>query len=133
MNKTVVLMSSGLKTAYSYEIVGAHYRPPAQAILEVLPIGAKLILRQEPDHPKTRANAIGVWIKTEEFLKVDKRELISALASSGFTLDEVCDLTEHQLGYIPAIFAEKMDIGTEDIEGELIFDLNNKLKVSFKA
>ena len=36
---------------YTLPIVGAFYRPPAEAILKVLPVGAKLSLFAEPENP----------------------------------------------------------------------------------
>ena len=36
---------------YKSQIVGMHFRPPAKAVLEHLPAGAELVLRNEDDNP----------------------------------------------------------------------------------
>lgn len=45
----------------TYPIVGARFRPPAQAILDKLPAGTKLLLRRQPDNPYDR-NAVQVLL-----------------------------------------------------------------------
>lgn len=45
-------------------IVGARFRPPAQAILDNLSSGTKLLLRRQPDNPYD-ANAVQVLLPME--------------------------------------------------------------------
>ena len=86
-------------------IVGAKYRPPAEAILGVLAVGTPLILRPEPTNPAD-SNAKAVWVKTadisnEGFAALDDGRL------RRFTMT-IKDLTlrdEWHLGYIPAVVA----------------------------
>jgi hypothetical protein len=42
-------------------MVGMHFRPPAKAVLEALPVGTTLWLRREPENPYD-ANAVQVLL-----------------------------------------------------------------------
>jgi hypothetical protein len=46
-------------------IVGAKFRPPAQEVLTLLPAGAELLLRRQPDNPHD-GNAVQVLLPISE-------------------------------------------------------------------
>jgi hypothetical protein len=74
-------------------IVGAKFRPPAQEVLALLPAGAELLLRRQPDNPHD-GNAVQVLLPISESLSED---IINELDAAGVDLDTE---TLH-LGYIP--------------------------------
>jgi len=82
----------------SAPLVGAHFHPPAKALLSVLRTGSALELRREPDNPYD-PNAIGVWLHLAD---LDYDVLIDedALAGYGFTADDM--VPPRQLGHIAA-------------------------------
>lgn len=86
-------------------LVGAHFRPPARALLSSLKTGQELILRAEPDNPYD-PDAMAVWLETETLsfdMATDQfAEFEAALASQGFTPEDIRDQPEWQLGYIAA-------------------------------
>jgi len=89
-------------TSITCQLVGAHFRPPAKALLAVLPAGHPLFLRPEPDNPYD-ANAVQVLLATstlpsdEAFLD----NLASELAGQGFSLDDINVQGEWHLGFLP--------------------------------
>jgi hypothetical protein len=88
-------------------LVGAHYRPPAKALLQVLPQGAALVLTPEPDNPFD-ANAIMVSVATSEVPQGQHPTLKALAAGYGFELDEVLGKAEWHLGYVKATVAATM-------------------------
>lgn len=46
---------------YTYPMVGMHYRPPANALVQVLPVNTRMTLMAEP-YNEFDSNAIGVWV-----------------------------------------------------------------------
>lgn len=86
-------------------LVGTHFRPPARALLGSLKTGQELILRAEPDNPYD-PDAMAVWLETETLsfdMATDQfTEFEAALASQGFTPEDIRDQPEWQLGYIAA-------------------------------
>lgn len=83
-------------------LVGAHFRPPARALLSCLPAGHPLFLRPEPTNEYDE-NAVQVLLRTstiptEEFFR---DELGTQLAGQGFDLDAVLVEQEWHLGYLP--------------------------------
>lgn len=83
-------------------LVGAHFRPPAKALLACLPAGHPLYLRPEPTN-EFDENAVQVLlasstIPTDEFLR---DELNNQLAGQGFDLETVLAEPEWHLGYLP--------------------------------
>lgn len=87
----------------TFPIVGAYYRPPAKAILEVLASGAQLILRPEPDNPSD-PNAIQVIVHGRTLAALSdkaKEALAEVLPLWGCTLDEALACEEIHLGFIP--------------------------------
>lgn len=83
-----------------FPIVGAHFRPPAKAILASLPSGQELWLRPEPTNPYDE-NAVQVLLRTESIPNECWENLI--LQASGMGFDEAALRAEPlwHLGYIP--------------------------------
>ena len=48
--------------SHSIPLVGAHFRPPAKALIQSLPVGQVLRLSREPDN-QYDTNAIQVWLR----------------------------------------------------------------------
>lgn len=88
-----------------FPIVGAHYRPPATAILKILSTGASLILRPEPTNP-VDPHAKAVIIKTSSLclssLNPIPEVFLDAIHQLGLTTAEFENQEEWPLGYIPA-------------------------------
>jgi len=85
----------------TYPIVGQTYRPPAKAILSTIAIGARLILRPEPENPFD-SNAKAVLIRTEDLTM----EAFAALDDGrlkihNMTIQNIAQSLEWHLGYIP--------------------------------
>lgn len=83
-------------------LVGAHFRPPAKALLACLPAGHPLHLRPEPTNEYDE-NAVQVLlasssIPTDEFIR---DELETQLAGQGYDLETVLGEAEWHLGYLP--------------------------------
>lgn len=81
-----------------YPIVGARYRPPAQAILAALPQGTRLLLQPEPLNPHD-PNAVMVIVP--EIPEAAHDHLTDELASYGMSLEEVLSSCPWHLGYVP--------------------------------
>lgn len=87
------------------QIVGAHFRPPAKALLACLPAGHLLALRPEPTN-EWDENAVQVLLRTstlqplvaEEFFA---DELNNQLSGQGSDLESVLAKEEWHLGYLP--------------------------------
>lgn len=83
----------------TYPIVGAFYRPPAEALLAVLPIGAKLRLVPE-DENQYDPNAIAVWLLQASLPEINDT-LAASLASYGVTAEAYTELEDVHVGYLP--------------------------------
>lgn len=84
----------------SYPIVGAHFRPPAKSILQVLANGTRLVLRHEPSNPYD-TEAVQVLVLSGDIPK-EAHETLNTLASGyGFTIEDILAEPEIHLGYIP--------------------------------
>ena len=82
-------------------LVGAFHRPPAKAILQVLPGGAALRLECEPTN-QYDPNAIKVLVAVSE-IPPDQHETLKLLAAGyGWDIDDILAQEEWQLGYIAA-------------------------------
>ena len=87
------------------QLVGAHFRPPAKALLAVLPAGHPLFLRPEPTN-EYDSNAVQVVLLTtslasfleEEFFQ---DQLAGELLGQGFDIETVLEAPEWHLGYLP--------------------------------
>lgn len=89
----------------SLPIVGAHFRPPAKALLAALRSSFPLELRPEPHNPYD-ANAVGVWMDALNLNNDEASELDGTLQDMGSDLDDILEQRFWHLGYIPRAEAE---------------------------
>jgi hypothetical protein len=87
-----------------YPIVGAHFRPPAKAILASLPAGAALSLVPEPSNPFD-SNAIAVFVEPKEIPPSEHEALTEVAAGMGFEIEDILTAPAWHLGYIPKALA----------------------------
>ena len=80
-------------------LVGAHFRPPAKAIIQSLPASYPLELRPEPSNPYD-SNAVAVWFDASGLSPDAKSELESTLPGNGSNLEDLLAQRFWQLGYI---------------------------------
>jgi hypothetical protein len=123
-----------MTTTHTFPIVGAFFRPPAKAILEVLSSGSPLILRPEPDNPSD-PNAIQVWVT---------RATLAALSASasarlgetgplfGHELADILAAPEHHLGYIPRTSAGAVahTLDGHEAQGKLSFAASGAAQIT---
>jgi hypothetical protein len=76
------------------------YRPPAKALLDVLPVGAPLMLLAEPTN-ENDPNAIAVWLDAEAIPEAAYEKLSDLLIAYGFDLENVLAQKSWHVGYIP--------------------------------
>ena len=123
-----------------YPIVGAHFRPPAKAILASLPQGAALSLVPEPENPFD-SNAIAVFVEPKEIPPSEHETLAETAQGMGFEIEDILTAQAWHLGYIPkalaaaivgdfndAIFHEE---GASSWPGTLAFDIKGAPQVVF--
>ena len=114
-------------------IVGDYFRPPAKAFIAALPVGAKLILRAEPDNAYD-PNAIAVHLHGPDIPPASHEELERQLQGFGFTLSEALNDDWH-LGYLPRdLAAEQKALGFpegEDVPGTFSVSARGKGLVRF--
>lgn len=91
----------------TYPIVGMFYRPPAQAIISVLPIGLPLTLIAEPDNPAD-TNAVAVWVNSSDIPEKAHERLSQELTVFGYSLEQVLAQESWQLGYVPKEMARQL-------------------------
>lgn len=131
-------------TTHTLPIVGAHFRPPAKALISVLPAKAKLSLVPEGvfglDENPYDVNAVGVWVETSQIPSTQAEVLEGLIAGNGLTLEDVLGHSAFQLGYIPAKDAAPLRatiiencnaFNTSTLPGELGFSLDGKPQVKF--
>lgn len=87
------------------QIVGAHFRPPAKALLACLPAGHPLALRPEPTN-EWDENAVQVLLLSASLQPLlaepfFRDELERQLSGQGFDLEQVLAEPEWHLGYLP--------------------------------
>jgi len=119
-----------------FGIVGSHFRPPAKGLLTVLPSGAKLVARREPDNAYD-ANAIMVLVARAELSKLDARVLNDAVLGYGSSLGDLMLQEEWHLGYIPRIealtLAPRMDSeGKSELPGTLTFSATGLARIQLE-
>jgi len=113
----------------SFPIVGARFRPPAQALTNGLPQETPVILRAEPTNPYD-INAIQVLLQSSSLIDLEEDQiniLNEELSSSGKTVEDITDMEEWHLGYIPREMAKKLrESGTinQDVEYPATFKIN---------
>lgn len=107
----------------TYPIVGAHFRPPAKAILQVLLGGCPLLIIPEPENPHD-PNALRVEVTTTD-ISESQDELLEQLASGyGSSIAEIRAQDSWHLGYIPRVDAVNLvhRFGIEPLSGSLTFN-----------
>ena len=131
-------------TKHTALIVGMHFRPPAKALLQILPSKAKLYLVPEgafgtepnPYDP----NAISVWVESNQIPPSQHTTLDSLVAGNGLSTEEILKQSAWQLGYIPKEIAAQVrqeviasceTWKATSILGELGFSLEAKPQVTF--
>ena len=127
--------------SHTIPLVGAHFRPPAKAIIQSLPSGCPLILRREPDNPYD-PHAIQVWVATPN-IPADGHTS-SFLAGFGWTLDQLLAEPEWHLGFLASKppkgqtysalapdIAPQLDAGAQATEIALSFDASGNPLVKF--
>lgn len=88
----------------SFAIVGSFYRPPAKAILGVLPPNTELTLRAEPENP-VDPNAVRVEVSRDELAKLSDaaRERLTFDATPyGYDTESILAEPSWHLGYVKA-------------------------------
>lgn len=88
-------------TQHTVPLVGAHFRPPAKAILQVLPAGTPLRLIPEPDNPHD-GNALAVHVATADIPESVREELAGLATPYGFGLPAILTAESWHLGYVKA-------------------------------
>lgn len=125
--------------SYTIPIVGARFRPPADAVLQLLPANAPLKMHRQPENPYDE-NAIQLmlpdWVKTYP-------QIVEHPDVSKHYDEENQPPVDLHLGYIPKDFAAKIapvmdiDVGTDlttpDWEGTLGFTSSGGPAVIFSA
>ncbi len=118
----------------SYEIVGAHFRPPAKALLSGIETGQTLYLRAEPTNPHDE-NAIQVILRSKDIPESSYDILEAELAGFGKDLSDINSQPDWHLGYIrrevAKVLRETQIVTTEnDIPGEFSLNFAGKPLVS---
>ena len=121
----------------TYPIVGAKFRPPASGLLSVLPSGAALVVRREPDNPYD-PNALQVLVRCEELEKLLREQLQAAVEGFGFTAAEVSlhEPPEWHLGYVPRSEALQLashfdQARVKEVTASFLFDFSGRPAVAF--
>lgn len=92
---------------FTSPLVGAHYRPPAKALLQVLPSNCPLTLTPEPDNPFD-SNAVMVSVQTAQ-IPPGQHDTLRVLAGGyGFDLAEILGKPEWHLGYVKRELAAQL-------------------------
>ena len=115
----------------SFPIVGAHFHPPAKALLSLLRSETPLIARPEPSNPYD-PNAIAIWLRSADIPPTLHDRLDAEAAPYGMSADEIYAKSEHHLGYVPAKLAAVLiaDFQGEKI-GKLVFSLAGKAEIEW--
>ena len=94
-------------TTNTLPIVGAFFRPPAKALIEVLAIGTPLFLIAEPDNPYD-SNAIAVFLESANIPISAHPILEETLPPFGFSIEQILSQDAWHLGYVPKEMAAKI-------------------------
>lgn len=137
-------------TTHFVPLVGMHFRPPAKAILAVLPARTKLRLVPEPDNPHD-PNALRVEVATSDIPNSDaaREQLNSDALPFGFTVEDILGEASWHLGYVKATEAlwlaplvvqalalsDPPDPSREFLPASLVFDASGKpaVRVEFSS
>lgn len=120
-----------MPTTRTCPLVGAYFRPPAQAILKVLPSGAPLTLEREPSN-QYDPNAIAVLVETTAIPESAHAALTEALATQGREIEAVLAMPRCHLGYVPKEVAATLR-GAGLGKAELAFGADGKPQVKFEV
>jgi hypothetical protein len=121
---------------FSFAIVGARFRPPAQGLLACLPYGFPLVLSREPTNAHD-GNAVRVLITDIRALSALEEHFVDEnLTGFGSTHADVLALARKgpiQLGYIPRenalAFAGKLDAQGGQCEAAIGFSASGFTRV----
>ncbi len=95
----------------TFLIVGARFRPPAEDVLNNLPVGQPLILRRQPDNPYDE-NAIAVLVTVRE-----TPDAVRGIINEHF--DEESSIPEDlHLGFIPREYAKLLAPKIDALAGD---------------
>jgi hypothetical protein len=86
---------------YNVPLVGMHFRPPAKAILQVLPSGCPLRVVPEPENPYD-ANALAVHVATRDIPALAHDDLAAIASPFGFDIPSILAEPVWHLGYVKA-------------------------------
>jgi hypothetical protein len=127
----------------TYPIVGMYYRPPAQALVDSLPVGTPMILRADP-HGEVSGSAhndptaICIVMRTEAVAAetLANAEFIAALSRYGTSIDDFLAEPEWHIGFVPKELAyEATNSGFPagvDIPGIFSVSANGKPRIRFE-
>lgn len=120
-----------MTTTHTLPIVGAHFRPPAKALLQVMHGATPLTLVREPDNAYD-PNAVQVMLNGSDLSALTDDDLADAIIGTGWTPDEVRSGVLH-LGYVPRTEAEWLSpkITGGDLPAALSFTVEGKPAVRF--
>lgn len=117
-----------------WPIVGMFYRPPAKALLEILPQGTALTLRPEPTNPYD-SNAVMVILRSADIPEKAHEVLRGTLPNYGHTIEDVLAQSEWHLGYVPrtsAVFLAP-ELGGAAASAELTYAADGAPQVRRRA
>lgn len=120
-------------TTHILPIVGAHFRPPAKALLGVLPMGTKLTLFPEPTNPYD-ANAVQILLDGQDIGDtISDATIADAIIGTGWSPEEVREGVLH-LGYIPKTEAVWLQakVPAKGLDGTLAFSMDGKPAIKFE-
>jgi len=89
-----------MPTHYNLPLVGSHFRPPAKALIQSMPMAHPLELRPEPTNPYD-SNAVAVWLDAHTLPDEALEELRHTLPGMGSDIDDLMSQRHWHLGYIP--------------------------------
>lgn len=110
-------------------LVGMHFRPPAKAILGVLPLGCQLMLYPEPDNAYD-SNAIMVHVLSEHIPKGADADLDATASGFGYDAATIRERSAWHLGYIAKEVAATVRLAGPT-PGTLSFTPEGKPQVNF--
>ena len=127
----------------THPIVGMYYRPPAQALVDTLPVGVRMILRSDPNGETSGSRhndetAICVSLRSEDIppATLANEDFVQALSRYGTSLDDLLKEEEWHIGFLPKELAyEEHNSGFpqgQDVEGIFTVSPNGKPRVRFE-
>ena len=119
----------------TFPIVGAFFRPPAQALLDSLAIGTPLFLWSEPENAYD-INAVAVYLNSADLGEAAKLQLESTLSEFGYTVDQIMAAEIWHLGYIDrknAAYLRERNIVPEGagVEVKFLLSPDGKPRIQF--